>query len=223
MDFKEFFEAYEALVQQTDAAFNKVKEQYPEGVVCKVGCSDCCHALFDLTLVEALYIKSKFDEMYEGSDREVIIERANDADRKVYKLKRQAFKDHESGKKSEDDILKEMAMEKVRCPALNDDDRCAIYDVRPLTCRIYGIPTVIGGKAHTCGISGFKEGESYPTLRLDAVYQKLYEISFALSQSIQSKYPKLADMLVPLSMVLLTDYSADYLGVAQPKKEQDKE
>lgn len=223
MDLTQFFEAYEALVKQTDAAFDKVKEQFPEGVVCKVGCSDCCHALFDLTLIEALYIKAKFDERFQGEERELIIERANNADRTIYKLKRQAYKDHESGKKSENEILEAMAMQKVRCPALNDDDKCAIYDVRPLTCRIYGIPTVIGGKAHTCGISGFKEGESYPTLRLDAVYQKLYDISFELSQSIETKYPKLAEMLVPLSMALLTEYTEEYLGVAKPRQDQEKE
>jgi Fe-S-cluster containining protein len=222
MDLNPFFKKYEMLVKQADAVFSKVKQEHSACVSCKVGCSDCCHALFDLTLVEALYIKTKFDGLISGQTREDLLERANKADRKIHRLKRQAFKDHEQGR-SEKEILEEMAAQKVRCPALNADDRCDIYALRPLTCRLYGIPTVIGGRAHTCGISGFKEGTAYPTVKLDLVYQKLYEISFELAQSIQSRYPKLAEMLVPLSMAMLTDYTEDYLGVKRTTEAGEEE
>ncbi len=220
MDFSMFFKQYEALVQQADALFGRVRQEYGPCVRCQEGCSDCCHALFDLTLVEALYIKAKFDEQCEGKPREELIERANEADRQIYRLKRQAFKEHEQGR-PEDQILEEMATQRVRCPALNAQDRCDIYAFRPITCRIYGIPTVIGGKAHTCGLSDFNPGETYPTVKMDAIYQRLYEISLALSQAIESRYPGLADMLVPLSMALLTDYTEEYLGVRQKKSDTD--
>lgn len=222
MDLKLIFEQYEALVQQVDAVFEQVKQQYPQGVICKVGCSDCCYALFDLSLVEALYIKTKFDALFKGDERNAILERANTADRETYKIKRTAYKDHTAGK-TEEQILEDIALKRVRCPVLREDNQCALYEVRPLTCRLYGIPTVVGGKATTCGMSGFNQGESYPTVRLDAIYQKLYEISFALAQQIRSRYPKLAEMLVPLSMVLLTDYTEEYLGVASEKEGQVKE
>jgi len=221
MNFDRYFQQYEDLVQQANAVFDKLKNEYGDCVKCKLACSDCCYALFDLTLVEALYINTRVNELFEGEAREVLMERANKADRKIYKLKRQAFKDHEAGK-SEDDILKEMAEQRVRCPALNDDNRCSIYDVRPITCRIYGVPTVIGGKAHTCGLSGFQQGQQYPTVKLDDIYNRLYEISFALAQEIKSKYPKLAEMLVPLSMALVTDYTEDYLGVMGDKSSAEE-
>jgi Fe-S-cluster containining protein len=186
-------------------------------VRCQEGCADCCHALFDLTLVEALYIKTRFDAGVAEEARADLIERANEADRQIYRLKRQAFKEHEEGR-PEEQILEEMATHRVRCPALNADDRCAIYAFRPLTCRIYGVPTVIGDKAHTCGLSAFNPGEKYPTVKMDAIYQRLYEISLALAQSFESRYPGLGDMLVPLSMALLTDYTEEYLGV---RKKED--
>jgi len=168
--------------------------------------------LFDLTLIEAVYIKENFDRMFTGERREQLIERANRADRDICRIKKVAVQALEKGK-PEDEILEDMALKRVRCPALDDNNLCAIYDVRPITCRLYGIPTEIGGRAHTCGISGFKEGVAYPTVKLDAIYQRLYEISTALAQGIESRYSKLADMLVPLSMALLTDYTEDYLGV----------
>ena len=85
---------------------------------------------------------------------------------------------------------------------------------------MYGVPTVIGDQAHTCGLSGFKEGESYPTAKLDAIHRRLYEISSDLAQEIKSRYPKLAEMLVPLSMALLTDYTKEYLGVQSSDAEE---
>lgn len=212
MELKTFFEQYEALVKLVDEAFVKVKDQYPAQVRCKEGCSDCCHALFDLGLVEAMYIKTKIEGMFVGAALETLLERANEADRKIYRLKRRAHKEHEAGR-SDEEILESMAAQRVRCPALEADDRCAIYDCRPITCRIYGAPTEIGGQAHTCGLSGFKEGDAYPTLKLDLIHRRLYEISLALAQSIQSRYPGLADMMVPLSMAILTDYNEEYLGV----------
>jgi Fe-S-cluster containining protein len=192
--------------------FKKVHEEHQECVRCRVGCSDCCHALFDLSLIEALYIKAQFDKIFKDSARALIIERANEADRAVYRLKRQAFKDHENGK-SENQILEEMAAQRIRCPLLNSDDQCDLYAHRPLTCRLYGVPTVIGDKAHTCGLSGFEEGKPYPTVKLDAIQRKLYDLSTELANDIGSRYPKLAELLVPVSMALLTDYTEEYLGV----------
>ena len=219
MNFEPFFEQYLALVKQIDAAFDRVKNEYAECVRCKERCADCCHALFDITLIEALYISTEVAKRFEGASLEALLERANRADRDIHRLKRQAVKELEKGR-TEQEILEEMALKRVRCPALNDDERCAIYDVRPITCRVYGIPTEIGGRAHTCGISGFEEGKSYPTLKQDAVYQRLYWISAELAHAIKSRYPKLAEMLVPLSMALLTDYTEEYLGVAS--KPEDK-
>lgn len=216
MDFEPYFEKYMALVAQVDAVFDKVQHEYNECVTCKAGCADCCHALFDLTLIEAMFIKSQFDKIIPQESRKNIIERANKADRKVYKLKRKASKEFHDGR-SETEILKEMAVQRVRCPLLDSEDKCELYESRPITCRLYGIPTVIGDQAHTCGVSGFKEGVQYPTVKLDAIQKKLYEISYDLAQDIKSRYPKLAEVLVPLSMALLTEYDGEYLGVEQDK------
>lgn len=221
MNLEPCFEKYKAIVDQVDAVFKKVQEEYQECVRCQVGCSDCCHALFDLTLIEALYIKAQFDKVFKDSPRALILERANEVDRAVYRLKRQAFKDHENGK-PEKEILEEMAAQRIRCPLLNADEKCDLYDHRPLTCRLYGIPTVIGDKAHTCGLSGFEKGQSYPTVRLDAIQHKLYDLSSELAGEIGSRFPKLAELLVPVSMALLTDYTAEYLGAKEASTTSDQ-
>ncbi|MGD9365016.1 MAG: YkgJ family cysteine cluster protein [Desulfobacteraceae bacterium] len=220
MDFEPYFDKYKALVDQADAVFKKVQEEYNECVACKVGCADCCHALFDLTLIEAMFIKSQFDKVIPKEQRAGLIDRANTADRKVYKLKRDASKAYQNGE-PENKILEKMAEERIRCPLLDDSNKCELYESRPITCRLYGIPTVIGGKAHTCGMSRFEAGKQYPTVKLDAIQRKLYEISYDLAREIRSRYPKLAEVLVPLSMALLTDYDEEYLGVSKPEGDTD--
>ena len=59
------FTAYEALVAEADAVFARVGEMHPDCVTCKPGCSDCCHAMFDLSLVEAMYLNARFIEKYD--------------------------------------------------------------------------------------------------------------------------------------------------------------
>ncbi|MEJ2221341.1 MAG: hypothetical protein P8X80_11045 [Desulfobacterales bacterium] len=54
-------------------------------------------------------------------------------------------------------------------------------------------------------------------MNLDAVYNQLQQISAELIRDLKSRYLKLADMLVPVSMALLTTYDDDYLGVGEEK------
>ena len=207
-DFTPYFEKYEALVEKADAAFERVKTAYSDCVKCEEKCADCCFALFDLTLIEALYISHKFNQKFKGTQKVELLEKANRADRRIHKIKRQAYKDLKAGR-NEGEILAEMALERVRCPLLSEKELCDLYDHRPLTCRFYGIPTAIGGAGHTCGRSDFKEGEQYPTVNLDMVHGQLQQISAELLRDIESRNIRLADILVPLSMALISDYDDD--------------
>ncbi len=215
--FMPFFKKYEELIAAADGAFAHVKNEYPQHVKCEVKCYDCCYALFDLAFIEALYINYFFNKKLDGPERGKIIEKANKADRQIYKIKNKAYKEFEAGK-SEDEILLEMASERIRCPLLNDENLCSLYEYRPITCRFYGIPTSIGGKGHTCGKSGFVEGKQYPTVNLDIIHKRLYELSDELVKKIKSRHIKMAEMLVPLSMSLLTVYNEEYLGIGEKAK-----
>jgi len=219
VDLTSYFKKYEALVTQADTAFDRVKTAHADCVECEEKCADCCHALFDLTLIEALYIHHKFNDKYQGSEKAELLEKSNRADRRIYKIKRKAYKELQAGK-NEGEILAAMALERVRCPLLNEKDLCDLYDYRPLTCRFYGIPTAIGGAGHTCGKSGFKQGEKYPTINLDSVHNRLQQISAELLRDIQSKNIKLADLLVPLSSAVIMDFDDVFLGIAEEPVEE---
>jgi len=219
VDLASYFEKYEALVAQADSAFDRVKKAHADYVKCEAKCADCCFALFDLTLIEALYIHHKFNEKYQGSEKAELLEKSNRADRRIYKIKRKAYNDLQAGK-NEGEILAAMALERVRCPLLNEKELCDLYEYRPITCRFYGVPTSIGSAGHTCGKSGFKQGEKYPTVNLDAVHSQLQQISAELLRDIQSKNIKLADLLVPLSSAVILDFDDVFLGIAEEPVEE---
>ena len=106
-----------------------------------------------------------------------------------------------------------MARKRVQCPLLDGNDMCEMYQYRPITCRLYGIPTAIGGKAHTCGKAAFVQGEPYPTVSMDRIQDRLIALSQEIVDTIESRFTELSGVYVPLSMALLTDYDAKYLGL----------
>ena len=207
------FERYETLARETDALFSRVKADHAACVTCHEGCSDCCHALFDLPLIEAAYLNSMFHKTFQsGAERSRILERTHDADRAVHAIKRKAFAAQKSGE-SVETILAEMAKKRVRCPLLGDDDKCVLYDARPVTCRVYGIPTAIGGKGHVCGKAAFEQGKAYPTANMDRIHERLASLSFDLARHMQSGFAEVHAVLVPVSMALITSYDAAYYGL----------
>jgi len=217
LDFSEFFKRYEAIIGEADQVFDTVKAKFAQNVRCEKGCSDCCHALFDLTLVEALYLNTHFLQRFSGKAKSEVLARADEADRLVHRLKRDAFKAAKEGADAQA-ILAEMAKVRVRCPLLDDGGACLMYDKRPVTCRIYGVPTAIGGQAHTCGKSGFEKGKAYPTVYLDRIQDKLYALSHELGASLTTRYKELGEILVPASLALMTEYTEDYLGIMTPEE-----
>jgi len=211
---KAYFLEYEQIVRQADRAFSEVQSQYGDEVKCAIKCADCCHALFDLSLIEAMYLKYRLDNNIDPEKRAEIVKKSNRADREIYRIKRSASKELAEGK-AEAEIMIRMAVEKVRCPLLNDENCCDLYEYRPITCRLYGIPTAINGRGHTCGMSGFAEGEKYPTANIDIIHDRLYRISSEYAKSIKSKHLKIGEILVPVSMAFLTEYDEEYLGIVQ--------
>jgi len=143
---------------------------------------------------------------------EAILEKANQADRQIYRLKKAAFKAVQDGS-DESQVIENMARERIRCPFLTEQNRCCFYSYRPIACRIYGAPLAIGGKGRTCGLAGFEPGKAYPTINMDTIHNQLVRISEELVQAIESKHIGLFDILVPLSMALLTEFNDEYLGV----------
>ncbi len=217
-DLAPIFNRYEALRAEADGVFERIAHKFPGDVTCHQGCSDCCHALFDLSLVEAMYINSAFIQAFEyGPLRSQILERASETDRRLTRVKREMYQAEKAGD-TPAHIMTKAAGARVRCPLLSDGNTCLLYNARPIICRLYGIPLDIGGKGHVCGLSGFSKGANYPTVQLARIQSRLENLSREIADAAGSRF-ELADVYVPLSMALLTKYDDAYLGIGAAREE----
>jgi Fe-S-cluster containining protein len=212
-DFPKTFARYEALVAEVDKIFDAMQEAHKECVRCEIYCSDCCHAVFDVTLIEAVYINNHFNRSLNRKERRPILRRAEKIDRQYYQIKRKLQKMYIDQGKPPEEVLSHLAEERVPCPMLNDEKLCDVYDKRPITCRVYGIPTSIGGKPHICKESGFKEGTAYPTVNMDNMNDRLFQLSKELLEEVGSEQLKMHMSLVPVSAALMTTYDAEYFKI----------
>jgi Fe-S-cluster containining protein len=199
LDFSQTFEKYETLVAEVDKIFKAMQEGHKECVRCEIGCCDCCHAVFDLTLVESVYLNYHLNRLKSRNDRRFVTKRAEKVDRKYYQIKKRLQKMYINNGMSPEEIFLLLSQERVPCPLLNDENQCDLYDHRPITCRVYGIPTAIEGKAHICNKAKFEEGMAYPTINLDKINDRLFELSMELLQEVRAKNLKLHMSLVPPS------------------------
>jgi Fe-S-cluster containining protein len=193
------FDRYEDLVARADEAFERISGDYPACVSCKPGCADCCHAVFGLFLIEAAYLRRQF-RLLPRKERDAALARGDLTEKDLERLSQrlETFKDDPRMQSYT------MARERVRCPLLDDGDRCILYAHRPITCRVYGIPTSIQGKAHVCNKSRFQGKQSYPTFNLDVAHRELYLLSGELLAANGQMDPEKASLLISVSKAIRT-------------------
>jgi len=212
MNLDKHFVKYEAVVGMVDQVFDRVKKEYPKEVFCREKCSDCCYAIFDLTLIEALYLNHKFKENFSGKEKADLTAIADKTDRALAKMKRDAYKKVKAGA-DQLEIVGRMSQERVRCPLLGENNLCLMYENRPITCRVYGIPTSTAGASHICGRTNFVQGKAYPTLNMDKIYTQLQLLSAELVKDINSTNIRMHELLIPVSMAMVTPFNDEFLGV----------
>ena len=210
------FARYELLRAEADTLFEQVRRLYPDCVTCSPGCSDCCHAMFDLSLVEALYVNQKFCQTIAfGPRHSTILHAAGDADRLATRIKRKLYKSSQDGNARQ--VMEDAARTRIRCPLLDAEEHCQLYEHRPVTCRLYGAPVAIAGEAHVCGKSAFSKGQPYPTVALEKIQDRLAAMSLDIAHTLGTRFKELHLVYVPVSMALLTRYDANYLGISPAK------
>ncbi|MBA2849739.1 hypothetical protein G4V39_07760 [Thermosulfuriphilus ammonigenes] len=172
------------LVREIDELVRGFNRRFPKEVRCRPGCQDCCYALFDVSYLEALVI------------REAARALKRDQRREIERRSRKALKALGCLEPISDPF--KIAQKRVRCPLLGEDRLCLLYEVRPFTCRIYGLPVEIDGRARVCGFSGFEPGQKYPTIKWLSLKERLERVSIKLSPQLGRRRFTLAEVLLNL-------------------------
>lgn len=194
----DLFQSYEGVADRAETAFQETQKAHGACIKCEPHCSDCCHAVFGLFLIEAGYLKEHFDKLTEEEKR-ATLSRCEQAEKSLERLQNM-LREHEGDPQMQAYI---MSRERIPCPLLKEDQECALYLHRPITCRVYGIPTKVQGKARVCWKADFKKDERYPVFDLDGMYRELYFLSTELLKGAGEDTEK-ASLLISVSKAITT-------------------
>jgi len=138
----DFLDTYSSLLGEVDIWFSRCLERHPDLIACRNGCSACCRGLFDITLLDAIHLKRGFETLPEpvrhelqqtASRRLEQLSLVNPEFVEPWLLNGIPERDWDALMPEEDD---------TPCLLLSKNGECLVYESRPMTCRLNGIPLI---------------------------------------------------------------------------------
>src|SRR5947209_3098789 len=135
------------LVQIVDAALAEAARKSGEWLLCRKGCTQCCHGPFPINQLDAARLRQGLRELASSDPQRAarVRERAKEA---VVKLSPEFPGDTSTGILNEDDEAEARFADFANdepCTALDlATGTCDLYSARPMTCRTFGPPVRSG-------------------------------------------------------------------------------
>lgn len=211
---------YRQLLQQHDDWFAQAFQQFPEAIRCARGCAQCCRGLFDISLLDAWVLQQGFNRLPASLKLQVQARarsRLAELQQRWPNLHFPYFLNTLA-----DDAWTEMPEgDPTPCPLLSDQGLCLVYDHRPLTCRLHGLPNI--------DISGEIFADSYCTLNFPGIdpltlsaLRGGFRAAFAQEMALQGALTEelfgrpLQELDTFIALALLVDYDrVDWREVAR--------
>ncbi len=141
-DLRSLLTSYRELLREVDDWFYRCRLAAADQIVCHQGCTACCRGLFDITLLDAFLLRDGFEHLPRR-----LQERAIRPARQRIATIRQQWPEFSAPyllnlrpEQEWDRIMPDD--DETPCPLLGDDGLCMVYDSRPMTCRLHGVPMV---------------------------------------------------------------------------------
>lgn len=166
---------YGALLGEVDTWFQRCLDRHPAHITCRNGCSECCRGLFDITLLDAAYLRRGFDRL-SGPLKTQLIQAAFRRLEQLLEVNPDFVEPWLLNGIPEDDWDALMPEEDgTPCLLLSENGGCLVYDYRPMTCRLNGIPLI--------DISGEELFDEWCTLNFtDVDPRDITELRFGFSE-----------------------------------------
>jgi Fe-S-cluster containining protein len=136
------------LIQIMDAALADAARRAGPWLVCRLGCTQCCHGAFAIGPLDALRLAAGMEELRVNQPA-LAAEIEQRAKTWIAAHGPEFPGDRETGILGETGVEQERFEEfanEAACPALDPTTgRCDVYAWRPMTCRVFGPPVRMGG------------------------------------------------------------------------------
>jgi len=145
-----------SLAEKTDRWFQRANASLLSQVPCRPGCASCCIGPFPITRLDVQLLQQGLALMPPGP-REQIRSRAQAQIAAMESAYPKLTESPALDTWADCDIDRLVSQfPHFPCPALGPDNRCLVYDHRPLACRSMGIPTEEDGRVQgACGVQTF--------------------------------------------------------------------
>jgi len=202
-------EKYGQLLQGVDHWFTRSATAAGHAVQCGKGCSLCCRGLFDITLLDAYFLRQGIDRLTPSLREFVHARIASQLQtlRLIWPGVSPPYIINVLPEEEQDRLMPED--DETSCPLLGDDGLCLVYEYRPMTCRLHGIPLVdVSGESFQDDWCSRNFTDENPLGRRDLrwEFRELFETELALFQDftgvlLNQKINEL-DTLIPLSALM---------------------
>jgi Fe-S-cluster containining protein len=203
--------AYRELLAEIDGWFDNFLRTAPaDTLACRPGCSACCRGLFDITLLDAFLLKEGLAGL-PGAMQTQVLERCRS---RLPELQQRwpELQPLSLLNALPDDGWTAMPEEdETPCPLLGGDGLCLLYDYRPMTCRLHGLPNIdLSGEDFSTDFCTLHAGDPHAlpadVLRgpFRAIFTREFELLRAITLQLTGTPTSEADTFIPLA--LLADY-----------------
>lgn len=226
MNIEDILVLYGQLLNSVDDWFGRCVSMAPQNIHCAKGCSSCCRGLFDITMLDACYLKHGFDFL-EPQVKHMVTKKAEArlaAVRELWPDFAPPFTLNGREDSEWDGIMPDD--DETPCVLLDNRGQCLLYQYRPMTCRLHGLPLIdIDGEvldSDGCSLNpSMKDLVSLPGLRFE--FLRLFQDELMLFRMLMERLLKLRlnelDTLIPAAMLLSFD-EEHWLKWAGPIKRQ---
>lgn len=202
-------EEYKLILEEIDRWFKRCQQLYPDEIVCSTGCSECCRGLFDITILDAALLNVGFG----GLTDDVRLRVRMQAEERLRAIQsswpefRQPFILNYRPEEEREMLL--ASDNETPCVLLDDSGRCLLYDYRPMTCRLHGLPlTDVSGKlmeSEWC-TKNFPEGDPLRFIGLRGEFEQLFyheaELGRAYTAELLGKAVSELDTVIPTALLI---------------------
>ena len=138
------------LVQIVDAAVADSARRSGAWLACRIGCTQCCVGVFAISQLDAARLRDGWAELerQDPARAKQVLRRAREA---VRRLSADFPGDASTGILAADSEKFDDFANDEPCPVLDPETgRCELYEVRPMTCRVFGPPVRSEGGLGVC-------------------------------------------------------------------------
>jgi Fe-S-cluster containining protein len=151
-----WLERHASLFAQAEHWFDRGRAALLNELPCRRGCHRCCIGMFAVTMLDVIELQRGLAQLEPAVREEIQEQGRTQATALEEAFPRLAQSPYLTGWSDADldSVARQFA--DIPCPALSDGDECRVYESRPITCRMMGLPIEADDVDHgACDVQTF--------------------------------------------------------------------